>query len=100
MTRPTMLFLAAGFAFVPAVVAADEAAPPASANPDIAAGAEKLSQGFRLLLKGLMSESQQGWNDLAGWLGDLSAYEAPVRLPNGDILIRRKVPLPAGETDL
>ena len=76
------------------------------ANPDLAEGAEMLSQGLKKLFRGLMDElepageaAEAGWNDLIDWLGDLSAYEAPERLPNGDIVIRRKEPLDTG-TDL
>ena len=76
------------------------------ANPDLAEGAEMLSEGFRKLFRGLLEElepageaAEEGWNDLVDWLGDLSAYEAPEQLPNGDILIRRKAPLAPG-TDL
>ena len=32
---------------------------------------------------------------LADYVGDLSLYHRPEVLPNGDVLIRRKVPLPA-----
>ena len=77
-----------------------------SGNPDLAEGAEMLSEGFKKLFRGLLDElepageaAEQGWNDLVDWLGDLSAYEAPEQLPNGDILIRRKDPLTPG-TDL
>ncbi|RME14361.1 MAG: AAA+ family ATPase, partial [Alphaproteobacteria bacterium] len=78
---------------------ADDGAAP---NPDIVEGANQLSEGFRLLLRGLMAESQKGWEDLVDWLSDLSLYEPPERLPNGDIIIRRKVPLevPPPATDL
>lgn len=79
---------------------------PRTPNPDLAEGAELLSEGFRKLFRGLVGElepageaAEQGWNDLIDWLGDLSAYEAPERLPNGDIVIRRKEPLPPA-TDL
>ena len=67
-------------------------------------GAELLSQGMGLMLEGLLNEMRpageeladgwaEGWADLVEMLNDFSAYEAPVILPNGDILIRRKVPL-------
>lgn len=35
--------------------------------------------------------------DLAGKLGDLNAYHPPEVLDNGDIIIRRKTPLPEPE---
>ncbi len=37
---------------------------------------------------------RDGLGALAGEIGDLSDYEVPEILPNGDILIRRKTPLP------
>lgn len=98
IVKPPALLLAASLALTPLAGVADETPPPA--NPDIAQGAEKLSEGLRLLFRGLMSESQKSWDELVQWLGDFSAYEPPERLPNGDILIRRKVPLSPGETDL
>lgn len=97
------LALALGIAATP--LAAQDA-PDGAANPDLAEGAEMLAEGFKKLFRGLMDElepageaAEQGWNDLVDWLGDLSAYEPPERLPNGDILIRRKEPLTPG-TDL
>lgn len=94
------LALAAVLAASP-LAAGDETTGPA--NPEIAEGAEMLSQGLRKLFRGLLDElepageaAEQGWSDLVEWLGDLSAYEAPERLPNGDIVIRRKEPLTPG----
>jgi len=102
-TAALALALSLGVAATP-LAAGDTTDRPA--NPDLAEGAELLAEGFKTLLRGLMDElepageaAEQGWNDLIGWLGDLSAYEAPERLPNGDILIRRKEPLDPG-TDL
>lgn len=97
MRIPALVF-AASLALAPAAAFAQEEAP--SGNPDLSQGAQLLSQGMKLLLQGVMAQGQDGWNQLAGWLGDLSAYEAPERLPNGDIIIRRKEPLPDGATDL
>lgn len=68
-------------------------------NPDaeISEGFEQLSEGLRRLLGGLLGKADeagdeigQGWARLIEQLGDLSEYEAPEILPNGDILIRRK----------
>lgn len=75
-------------------------------NPDLDRGAELLREGFSLLLDGLAAELEpmaEGWQDLVQQLGDLSAYHPPERLPNGDIIIRRKIPLDPGadgEVDL
>ncbi len=91
-------------------------------------GFSLIEEGTKLILRQMldnmkpaMDEAQKGlgqamaeWGpamrDLAGRLGDLSAYHAPEVLPNGDILIRRKRPGetpppgltigPHGETDL
>jgi len=93
------LLLAGGLALAPAVALShDDAAP--RPNPDIAQGAEKLSEGLKLLFKGLMAEGQEGWAKLGEWLEDINAYEAPERLPNGDIIIRRRVPFGEGETEI
>lgn len=56
-------------------------------------GMDLLSEGTRLLLRGLMGEVEPALRDLQGALEDLNAYHAPEVLPNGDIIIRRKVPL-------
>ncbi|MCB1336419.1 MAG: AAA+ family ATPase [Maritimibacter sp.] len=109
MTQRPPFRLAAGaaalalFLSVPPVVAQDGGT---EANPDLAEGAEMVAEGFKKLFQGLMGElgpageaAEEGWSDFVGWLGDLSAYEAPERLPNGDILIRRKEPMAPG-TDL
>ena len=44
--------------------------------------------------------------ELADMIGDLGNYQAPERLPNGDIILRRKIPQapiefgPNGEVDI
>ncbi len=57
-----------------------------------------------MLLEGLMQEIGPALKDLEGKIDDLNAYYPPEVLPNGDIIIRRKVPLavpaPEGEVDL
>lgn len=66
-------------------------------NPDLSQGAELLSQGLRLILRGLAEELEpleESWAQLIELLGDMSAYDPPEVLPNGDILIRRRHPLP------
>jgi hypothetical protein len=91
-------------------------------------GFSLMEEGAKLILRGMadrmkpaLDEAQKGlgqalaeWEPalrgLAGKVGDLSAYDAPVMMPNGDIIIRRKVPAgpqmpgtslgPNGETEL
>ncbi len=70
-----------------------EAAPeisPDTAPPEAEDGWSLLREGSRLLLEQLFDEMAPALEDLEGFVGDLNAYEAPVILPNGDILIRRK----------
>ena len=75
-------------------------------------GSGLMERGLRLFMDGLREEMEPALRDLEGLaedaqpflrdlqrqLGDvvqdLDAYEAPEILPNGDILIRRKEPLP------
>lgn len=60
-----------------------------------------IQEGTRLLLRGLMDEIEPGLRELQDRIGDLSTYHPPEVLPNGDILLRRRVPLepedPPGE---
>ncbi len=79
-------------------------------------GGSLMEQGARLFLRGLLSEAEpmlgdmeQAFRDmepalramgprlreLAALMGDAANYEAPQRMPNGDILIRRKPGAPA-----
>lgn len=60
---------------------------------DIDHGASLLDQGAQLLLKGLLDQVTPALKDLGRQFGDLSDYQLPEILPNGDVLIRRKVPL-------
>lgn len=102
--------LALGVTLVQPVTAADGGAP--ADNPALSEGAELLSEGFRLLLKGLANEVEpmaeewsKGWAELARKFGDMQVYYPPEVLPNGDIIIRRREPLVVeppveGETDL
>lgn len=81
--------------------------PPPTARDDMEAGRSLVERGAELFLRGLMNEigpsldeMQQGLGAAAKELGpklsqlldlvdDVKNYEAPERLPNGDILIRR-----------
>lgn len=87
---------------------------PATADePAAEAGSSLMEQGAKLFLRGLMSEMEPTLNDmqtaldqigpqleslrpqiteLIGMIGDFQNYHPPVKLPNGDVLIRRKTP--------
>jgi hypothetical protein len=56
-------------------------------------GFDLLQEGTRLMLRGLMEQLEPALRDMRDRIGDLSAYHPPEILPNGDILLRRKVPL-------
>ena len=45
-------------------------------------------------LEGLLQDMGPALNGLAEMIGDLNAYHPPERLPNGDIILRRKTPVP------
>lgn len=75
-------------------------------------GFSLLEQGAKILLRSMMDEVEPALKEmhedfgaamdemgpalreLAAMLGDVRNYEAPVRLPNGDILIRRRPEAP------
>lgn len=81
-------------------------------------GFNLMEEGARLFFRGLMGEMDQAiielevlvedltpfLEELAVVMDDINAYELPEVLPNGDIIIRRRVPLevpPAeGEIDI
>lgn len=65
----------------------------ASDGEEFSEGLDLFSQGTRLLLRGLMNEFEPALKGLEGALEDLNSYHSPEVLPNGDIIIRRKVPL-------
>ena len=71
---------------------------------DLSEGMDLLSEGTKLLLRGLMGEIEPALRELESALQDLNAYHPPEVLPNGDIIIRRKVPKEVetdeGEIDL
>lgn len=72
-------------------------------DEDMREGLNLLEQGTRLLLEGLMSELGPALKNLEDMVIDLNAYHAPEVMPNGDIIIRRKLPVEQsenGEIDL
>lgn len=99
-------------------------ATPAAAEEDNDGGFSLMEEGAQMILRGLMQEMEPAMNDLetmmkefgpamdqfAAELGpvlaellqkvdDLSNYEQPEVLPNGDIIIRRKPDAPEFEPD-
>ncbi|NUB43960.1 AAA+ family ATPase [Fertoebacter nigrum] len=83
---------------------AQEAAP----EGDVDQGFSLMEEGAKLLLRGLMENMEPALDDMGQALtelepalrelmvmiGDLRNYEAPEKLPNGDIIIRRKPDAP------
>jgi len=70
---------------------------------EIEEGITLLGEATRLIMRGIVEEMEPAMRELSGALMDLNAYHAPEVLPNGDIIIRRKVPLtvePEAETDI
>jgi hypothetical protein len=63
-------------------------------DDELREGVDLLSEGAKLLLRGLMGEIEPALREMEGKLRDLNAYHPPEVLPNGDIIIRRKTPLP------
>jgi len=55
-------------------------------------GMDLLSKGTKLLLKGILGDIEPALRELEGALQEFNAYHPPEVLPNGDIIIRRKVP--------
>ncbi len=66
----------------------------AQESDDLSEGLDLLGQGTRLLMEGLLKQLGPALDELHRGLADLDAYELPEILPNGDIIIRRKRPLP------
>lgn len=97
-----VLVLSLAVALAP-MVRAQEAAP----KDEMSEGINLLEEGARLLFRGLMSEMEPHLNEmgrtlsemepvlrtLAEMIGDIQNYHPPEKQPNGDIIMRRKVPL-------
>jgi hypothetical protein len=98
-----------------AIALAAPLAATAEEPPKPETGTSLMEEGAKLLLRGLMSEMEPALDDMAEALeeakpyfenlgpqltelvrlmGDIRNYEAPVMLPNGDILIRRRPDAP------
>ncbi|MBL9050436.1 MAG: AAA+ family ATPase [Tabrizicola sp.] len=104
------LVLAICLAAAPAFAEDAPAAPEAESE-----GFSLMEEGMKLVLRGMMDEMQPAFDELEAALeemkpglrelapklrqilaliDDAKNYDAPVMLPNGDILIRRNAPLP------
>jgi hypothetical protein len=62
-------------------------------------GRDLMSEALKLFMKGLMEEMDPAIEGVEGLLDDLSGYHAPEVLPNGDIIIRRRQPVEATESE-
>ncbi|WP_102108773.1 AAA+ family ATPase [Oceaniglobus roseus] len=98
MKRLSIPLLAALLALSPLAAPAQDDAP----QGGMGEGLDLLGEGAKTFLRGLMEEFGPSMRELAQQLrdlewngvsiGDLSNYEAPEVLENGDILLRRKEP--------
>lgn len=105
-------------AFALPVSSAAQEEPPREPSSDLSEGFDLLGEGARLLFRGLMAEMEPALQEmgeqlramepllrsLAEMIGDIRNYEAPEKLPNGDIILRRKadpaIPAPEGDIEL
>jgi hypothetical protein len=109
--KQIILCLALGLPLAP--LSAQEAPP----DTGVEDGLSLMEQGAEILLREMMSEMEPALDEMAGLLAeaepmlrdlvammeDVANYEAPIILPNGDILIRRKmhpIPAPSPEVEL
>ena len=77
------------------LLAAVPAATPARAQaPEAEEGFDLLGEGAKLLFRGLAADMAPMLERLRGLIDEVDEYHLPERLPNGDIIIRRKTPLP------
>lgn len=92
-----------GLALAAPAARAQSSAPEAEPPGAMSEGLSLMEEGARRLLEGLGDEMRPALRDLAGSMGpllrelsalidDLDAYHLPERLPNGDIILRRKQP--------
>jgi hypothetical protein len=66
---------------------------------DIAEGTDLMQEGAKLLLRGFMAEmgpALSQMEELAKLIGEIDQYYPPEVMPNGDIILRRRVPLVPG----
>jgi hypothetical protein len=102
MKQLLYLFPATVMALSQPVLADDPVAPPVmdkeQTEVPFAQGLELLRGGAELLLQDLFAEIEPALDGMAEFALELEAYDPPVVLPNGDILIRRKSALEPEET--
>jgi hypothetical protein len=60
---------------------------------------EGMAQDLEPMLRQLSGEMGQGFRDLLNKVEDWSAYHPPEILPNGDIILRKRLPEDAPDTD-
>lgn len=120
--RPIILSLSLslGLALAPPALA-QEGQAPVDPAPEAGQGMEEglglVERGTRMILRGLMAEveprlkemgedlesalaeMEPAMRELARKIGDIRNYHAPEMLPNGDIILRRKVPLDPDAAD-
>jgi hypothetical protein len=103
--------VALALCLIAAPALAQDLTPPPQVDDD---GFSLMEEGAKLVLRGLMSEMEPAIGEmekaltemgpaldqlgpklhqLIGMIDDFKNYDAPVMLPNGDILIRRNAPL-------
>lgn len=93
--------------FMATISAIATIAAPAGAQDNADEGLSLMEEGAKMIMRHLMDEMGSTMEDLDNlseqmapalqelqqMINDLSAYEMPEMLPNGDIIIRRKTPL-------
>lgn len=86
-------------------------------DPSVSEGFSLMEEGAKLLLRGIMNEMEPALDDMSeamtqlgaemgpaftmllSQIDDLRNYDAPEVLPNGDIIMRRRVDAPTYEPD-
>lgn len=61
---------------------------------------EDIVRGMEPQLRDLVIEMEPILEGLGAIMDDLDAYHPPERMPNGDIIIRRKTPFDSGEIEI
>lgn len=92
MKRIIAPMFAVSLAALPAALQAEEP-PQTPPRGDTAEGLSLVEEGMKLLLFGLLKDADELRVEIEGKLIEFSEYEMPEFLPNGDIIIRRKVPI-------